>query len=174
MADAPSRRTSTRSIPQTGKWLELAVLTGMKLPPTSSVWYVAELTSRRPFRSTNVLPVPRFRRLNAPKSPRPEFTPPEIFSASLKKFCPFSGISASSSSPESTPMASMASASSTLTASASDIDAPLICEPTTITSSSAVSSSCANVVADRIAIATAKGARANSTERSKDLIMDFS
>ena len=71
-------------------------------------------------------------------------------------------------------MASMASASTTLTASASDIDAPLICEPTTMTSSSAVSSSCANVVADKTAIAAAKGARENRNEPAKDVIMDFS
>ena len=71
-------------------------------------------------------------------------------------------------------MASMASASTTLTASASDIDAPLICEPTTMTSSSAVSLSCAKVVADRTAIATAKGARENRNGPSKDLIMGFS
>ena len=43
-----------------------------------------------------------------------------------------------------------------------------------MTSSSAVSSSCANVVADRTAIAAAKGARANLNEPSKDVIMDFS
>ena len=49
-----------------------AVFTGTKLPPTSSVWKVAEFTTRLPFSSTSVLPVPMLRRLKAPMSPRTE------------------------------------------------------------------------------------------------------
>ena len=63
MAEAPSLRISSRSRPNVGTTLELALLTGTKLPPTSSVWKPAAFTMRRPFSSTSVLPVPTLRRL---------------------------------------------------------------------------------------------------------------
>ena len=112
--------------------------TGTKLPPTSSVWYWGALTTRRPFSSTSVLPVPRLRRLKAPMSPRAEFTPPLMLAASLKKLLPFSGIKSRSWSPESMPKVSMVSLLTTDTGSASEMTAPRICEPVTTISSSLV------------------------------------
>ena len=52
---------------------------------------------------------------------------------------PFSANSANSSSPDSTPRLSMSSAVMTVTGSAPVIFAPLICEPTTTTSSTSES-----------------------------------
>ncbi len=111
--------------------LELTELTGTKLPPTSSVWYVAEFTRRRPLSSTRVLPVPILRKLNAPISPRAALTPPEILSASLTKFCPFSGIRSNNSSPESMPNSARSSELYTETARASEIWPFFICVPVT-------------------------------------------
>ena len=118
-----------------GTTFELAVFTGTKLPPTSSVWKPAAFTMRRPFSSTRVLPVPRLRRLNAPTSPRAEFTPPLMFSASLKKFWPCSGSNSSRSSPDSTPNSSICSLSKTDTGKTPLMFAPLMCVPVTTTSS---------------------------------------
>ena len=111
------------------------MLTGTKLPPTSSVWKLAALTRRRPLSSTRVLPVPRLRRLKAPTSPRAELTPPLMFSASLKKFCPCSGNASSRSSPESTPNSSMSCASTTDTGRTPLMLAPRMWVPVTTTSS---------------------------------------
>ena len=127
--------TSRRSSPYTGMVLEFTVLTGTKLPPTSSVWKLAALTRRRPLSSTRVLPVPRLRRLKAPTSPRAELTPPLMFSASLKKFCPCSGSASSRSSPESTPNSSMSCASTTDTGRTPLMLAPRMWVPVTTTSS---------------------------------------
>ena len=74
-------------------------------------------------------------------------------------FMPFSAMFSSKSSPESTPRASISSAEITDTGRAPVIDAPLICEPTTTTSSTseiASASSCANTVVTGISSASKK------------------
>ena len=80
-----------------------------------------------------------FLKLYAPESPLLALTPPEACSCSLKKFKPCSTKFSTNSSPSLTPKASISSALKTVTGSASVIDAPLICEPTTTTSSTSES-----------------------------------
>ena len=107
----------------------------------NSVWYPALLTILLPFNNVRVLPTPIFLKLYAPVSPLPALTPPEACSCSLKKFRPCSTTFSINSSPSLTPRASISSAERTVTGSASVIDAPLICEPTTTTSSTSESES---------------------------------
>ena len=113
----------------------LTVTVGTKSPPMVSVWYPALFTILLPLRRVSVLPTPILLILYAPVSPLAALTPPEACSCSLKKLRPCSTRLSISSSPSDTPRASMSSVLMTVTGKTSVIDAPLICDPTTTTSS---------------------------------------
>ena len=135
IAEAPSFKTSSLESALVGIKLELTVIVGTKSSPIFSVWYPALLTILLPFKRTRVLPTPILLKLYAPTSPLAALTPPEICSASLKKFKPCSTRLLINSSPSLVAIASISSALKTVTGRAPVMLAPLICDPTVITSS---------------------------------------
>ena len=81
-----------------------------------------------------MFPVPIFLKSSDPTSPLEALYPP-LKSVWLKLLLPFSARSANSSSPDSTAKLSISSAVITVTGKEPVILAPLICDPTTTTSS---------------------------------------
>jgi len=128
-----------RSRPETGIALELKLCTGT-VPVSEVPWLVGCCTSRRPLSSTSVLPTPSERRLTELTSPRAALLVCGLLDAS-NSTSPICGMVRISSSPEIAPAASICSAPTTITGSASVVDAPWMCEPTTVTLSSVVGSS---------------------------------